>query len=130
MVGLVECSRPGDVWRGHARARDRVVPAVLPGGVDAHPWCGDGVILIEGKGCIVAEGGRVVILLAGAAARRYSMSSRIAIRIAHRRDAQHLAVRCGHEVLEVGVAVPRGDGVGDACRYGIADGLVVCVAFA
>src|SRR5215216_61395 len=130
VLGPIECSRPGYVRRGHARARDRVVPAALPGGVDAHAWCGDGVILIGGKGCIVAEGGRVVVLLAGAAARRCSLSSRNAIRIAHRRDGQHLAVRCGHEVLEVGVTVPRGDCVSDACRYGIADGLVVGVAFA
>src|SRR5215210_4535991 len=130
IVGLIERSCTGNVRRGHARARDRVVPAVLPGGVDAHAWGGDGVILVGGKGSIVAEGGRVVILLAGAAARRCSLSSRNAIRIAHRRDGQHLAVRCGHEVLEVGVTVPRGDCVSDARGYGVADGPVVCVACA
>ncbi len=58
-----------DVRRGHARPADRLVAAVLLGGLDANAGCCDVHVLAE-----VAEGRQIVILLLGAAARRSSLT--------------------------------------------------------
>src|SRR5919112_1659295 len=52
--GDAERSGTGGVRRGHARPGYRVVGAALPGGLDAHAGCGDGVV-----GVGVPDGGEV-----------------------------------------------------------------------